>query len=175
MLSQTLTRIENKLASFPAAWWKCNLDVITSTVRLGWGENIYKRPCLLVVEMGFSPPPISLWVCSAVSAVGTQKRNSVKALLSGSLFLTACSHPPFPLHELTCWKKHMLLFLLPDRLCCLNRILPVERSSSLEREERLRKAQYILSKWGQLGRSFWLWIIWFSIVKLSVDTKYFFV
>lgn len=90
----------------------------------GWGES-RKRPSLLVVEMGiFFPSLISLWVCSAVSAVSTQKQNSVKALCSlGAFFSTDCSHPPFPPHELTCWKKHMLLFPLPDSLCCLNRIL----------------------------------------------------
>lgn len=95
----------------------------------GWGEPVSSEARPLSGWNGnFSPSLISLWVSSAVSAVGTQKRNSVKAPCSLSLslwelFSTACSHPPFPPHELTCWKKHMLLFPLPDSLCCLNGIL----------------------------------------------------
>lgn len=65
----------------------------------GWGES-RKRPSLLVVEMGiFFPSLISLWVCSAVSAVSTQKQNSVKALCSlGAFFFQQLAPiPPFPL------------------------------------------------------------------------------
>lgn len=103
-----------------------------------------KIPRRLVVEMGLFPPSlISLWAGSAVSAAGTQKRNSVRALAARwefffFFFPTACSHPPFSPHELTCWKKHMLLFSLPDSLCCLNGIL-LTGSSCLERGEGLRK------------------------------------
>ena len=69
---------------------------------LGWEEHIYKESQPFSGWNGnfFSPSLISLWACSAVSAVGTQKRNSVKAPCSPGVFFSPNSllpSPPFPL------------------------------------------------------------------------------
>lgn len=66
---------------------------------------------------------ISLWVSSAVSAVTTQKQNSVKTLCFLGFFPQQLAPPPFPLMNWHCWKKHMPPFPLPNSFCCLNMIL----------------------------------------------------
>lgn len=64
---------------------------------LGWEEQRISNEPFGGWNGNFFPSLISLWVSSAVSAVSTQKRNSVKALSAlWECFFppTACSHPP---------------------------------------------------------------------------------